>query len=58
MSLVLVVSGLGSGILECPVDVTIAYTDGEASEQSCNASVCSAGLVHVFLLSSTITATV
>ena len=36
VSLVLVVSGLGSGILECPVDVTITYTDGaEASELSC-----------------------
>ena len=32
VSLMLVVSGLGSGILECPVDVTIEYTDGEASE--------------------------
>ena len=32
VSLRLVVSGLGSGILECPVDVTIAYMDGVASE--------------------------
>ena len=36
VSLILVVSGLSSGsdpgVLECPVDVTIAYTDGEASE--------------------------
>ena len=28
VSLTLVVSGLGSGVLECPVDVSIVYTDG------------------------------
>ena len=28
VSLMLVVSSLGSGILECPVNVSIVYTDG------------------------------
>ena len=37
VSLMLVVSGLGSGVLECPVNVTINYTDGpEASKLSLN----------------------
>ena len=50
VSLMLVVSGLDPGVLECPVDVTIEYTDGSGASKHVVGSL-SECLVHLLSVS-------
>ena len=50
MSLALEVSGLNAGILECPVNVTIFYTDGPKASKPVNVQCISCNLSCLILI--------